>query len=127
MHSLPYRSKISTVLGVSMQCVSHALEKGSSLWGTFGLYLCVLPAHYGHCENKFPDELMECDLTKVTHLVDGKDMKIETPRNNDSLKRRVRSEKFHESAARVLNFSTPIGLAFEHARMEGARASKKSI
>ena len=60
-------------------------------------------------------------MTKVTHLVDGKDMIIETPINNDSLKRRARSEKGHEYGSRTLNFSTPMGLTFEHARSKGER------
>ena len=54
-------------------------------------------------------------------------MLIETTRVNNSLKRRIRSEKVHESAARTLNFSTHMGLAFEHARAVRARASEQKL
>ena len=54
-------------------------------------------------------------------------MTIETKRTNDSLRRRARSEKVHESAARTLNWSTPMGLSFEHTRAVGARTSEKAI
>ena len=35
--------------------------------------------------------------------------------------------KVYELAARIINFSTPIGLSFEHIRAVGARTSKKKI
>ena len=66
-------------------------------------------------------------MTNATHLVDSKDMLIETMRSNDSLRRRIRSKKLCESAARTLNFSTPMGLSFEHTRAVGARASEKKL
>ena len=43
------------------------------------------------------------------------------------MRRRTRSEKVSESAARTINFSTPMGLSFEHTRAVGARASEKKI
>ena len=60
-------------------------------------------------------------------MFDGKDIITETPRNDDSIKRRLRSKKVHESAARTINFSTPMCLSFEYARAVGARASEKKI
>ena len=85
----------------------------------------MLPMCHDYYEKELPADYVENNLNKVTHLVDGKDIIIETPRNNDSLRRRARSEKVHESAARTLKFSTPMGLSFEHTRAVGTRASEK--
>ena len=73
------------------------------------------------------NECIEYDLNKITHLFEGEDIIIEIPRNDDSLKLRVRSEKVHELAARTLGFSTPMGLAFEHARGAGSREREKKL
>ena len=113
--------------GVSRKAMSKALKKLVPMWGTFGSYLSMLPMNHGYYEKELPEEHKENNLMNIAHLVDGKDIIIETMRNNDSLKRRIRSEKVHESAARTLNFSTPMGLSFEHARAVGARASEKKI
>ena len=56
IHSLPRRTKMHTILGVSRQCVSYALEKWALLWGTFGSCLSVLPMHHGNYEKELPDE-----------------------------------------------------------------------
>ena len=52
-------------------------------------------------------------------------MIVVTPRKNDNYKRRMHSEKVHESAARTTIFSNPMVLSFEHTRAAGARSSKK--
>ena len=56
MHSLPHRTKISTVLGASIQLVSCGLEKWTPLWGTFCSCLSVSPIHHGCYEKELPDE-----------------------------------------------------------------------
>lgn len=127
MHSMPNRSKCSVFAGAPRKAISKALKKWAPMWGTFGSCLSMLPMDHGYYEKELPDEHKENNLMNVAHLEDGKDILIETMRNNDSLKRRIWSEKVHESAARTLNFSTPMGLSFEHARAAGARASEKKI
>ena len=74
---------------------------------------------------ELPDEYRNKNLNKITHLFDGKDITTETPSKNDSLKRRIRSEKVHDSGCGTINFNTPMGLSFEHARAVGARSSEK--
>ena len=76
---------------------------------------------------ELPDFYLEKKLGNVTHLLNGKDIIIETIRNNDNLRCRTRSEKVSNSVCRALNFSTPTGLTFEHTRAVGTRASKKKI
>ena len=120
MHSLPHRSKCATVLGMSRHLVSYALIKWAPLWATFGSCMSALPMSHGFYKKEFSNEHIEYDLKNGSHLVDGKEMLIEKIRVNDSLKRRSRSEKVHEYAARTLNFSTPMGLSFEYARALGA-------
>ena len=80
--------------GVSRKATSKALKKWVPMWGTFGSYLSTLPMNHGYYEQELPEEHKENNLLSITHLVDGKDMLIETIRNNDSLKRRIRSEKY---------------------------------
>ena len=108
---------------MSRHVVSYALIKWDLLWATFVSYMSSLPMNNEHYEIQFPNEHIECDLKNVTHSFDGKETLIEIMRVNDSLKRRSRSEKVHESAATTLNFSTHMVLSFEHARAVGARAS----
>ena len=80
---------------------------------------------HDHCAKELPREHIETSLNEVTHLFDGKDTITETPRSNDDLRHRMRSEKVHESESKTINFSTPMGLSFEHTRAIGARASEK--
>ena len=76
--------------------------------------------NHKYYEKELLNDYIECDLKNVTHLVERKDILIETTQVNDSLKRRTRSEKVRKLAAHTLNFSAPIGLSFEHTRAAGS-------
>ena len=54
----------------------------------------------------------------------GKDMMTETLRKDDNPRRRMRSEKAHESGCRTIKLSTPMGLSFEYTIAVGSRASE---
>ena len=75
-------------------------------------------------KKELPDEHISNDMNNITHLFDGKDIIIETTRTNDSLRRRTRSSKVDELACRTINFTTPMGLSFEHTRTIGGRGSE---
>ena len=127
MQAFPHRTKSALIVGVSRQTITYALDKWAPMWAAHGSYLSTLPMHHKCCEKELPEEQRENKLNKISHLFDGNDAIIETPRKNDNFKRRVRSEKVHKSAARTINFSTPMGLSFEHTRAEGAQASEEKI
>ena len=42
---------------------------------------------------EFPDKCKVNNMSKITHPLDGKDVTIETVRENDNILRRTRSEK----------------------------------
>ena len=97
------------------------------MWATYESYLSILVMPHDYYSKELPDEYRTKNLNKITHLFDGKDIITETPRKNDSLKRRIRSEKVHDSGCRTINFTTPMGLSFEHTRAVSARASEKKL
>ena len=127
MQSFSHRTKLSCVLSVSRQCISDQTQKWMPMWATYGSYLSILVMPHDYHSKELPDEHRNKNLNKITHLFDGKDVIAETPRKNDSLKRRIRSEKVHDSGCRTINFTTPMGLSFKHTRAVGARASEKKI
>lgn len=127
MQSFTHRTKCSLVVNISRQCVSYAAKKWSPMWAAYGAYLSILPMPHDYYKKESPEECKTENLNNVTHLFDEKDIIIEIIRNNDNLRRRVRSEKVSDSACKTINFSTPMGLSFEHARAVGARASEKKI
>ena len=127
MQCFLYRSKCSLLLGVSRQCVTCAMKKWTPTRATFGSRLSLLPMPHEHCKKELPDERVSNDMSGMTHLFDSKDIIIETTRTNDSSRRRTRSSKVEESACRTINFTTPMGLSFEHARAVGGRGSEKQI
>ena len=79
----------------------------------------MLPMTHDYCNKELPNEYQVNNMFNITHLFDGNDIITATIRKNDNLRRRMRSEKAHES-----HFTTSMGLAFEHTGAVGARAVK---
>ena len=125
MHYTPHRTKASLMLDISRQSLTYHLNKWLPLWATFGSYNSVLPMPHDHYVKELPEYCRQNNLNKITHLFDGKDVIIETKRNDDNLRRRTRSKKVHDSTCRTISFTTPLGLSFEQTRTVGARASEK--
>ena len=82
---------------------------------------------HDYYEKEFPNDHARENMKNATHLFDGKDVIVETKRKNNNLRCRTRSSKFNESSCRIINFTTPMGLSFEHTRASGARGSDKKI
>ena len=82
---------------------------------------------HDHCGKKIPNDYLIQNRLKVTHLFDRKGMIVETVRKHNNGKRRMISEKFHDSACRTMNFTTGMGLSFECTKSVGARFSEKKI
>ena len=97
------------------------------MWGTFGSHVSILPMHLEHYEKEVPDECHYFNLNKVTHLFDGKDIAIEKVRKDDNLRRSTYSDKVGNAACRTTNFTTGMGISFDHTRAVGGRESEKKI
>ena len=91
-------------MGVSRQCIAYSLDNWAPVWATFVSHVSMLSMDHQHYSKETLRQHIEKGLNKVTHLFDGKDIITETTGNDDSIKRRLRSEKWHESAARTINF-----------------------
>ena len=80
MQAFPHRTKSALIVGVSRQTTTHVLGKWAPMWATCGSCLSMLPTHHDHYEIELPQDCAENNLNKVSHLFDGKDIIIETPR-----------------------------------------------
>ena len=121
----PQRDKLSLVANLHRHTISNAIEKWLPLWGTFGSYISMLPMPRDYFAKELPNDCVLHNLPNVTHLFDGKDTIIECIRNNNDLKRRIWSDKVHDSACRTINFTTLMGFSFEHTREVGSRPNEK--
>ena len=104
-------------------CYKKMISSVDYLWIVFSL----LPMSHDYYEKEFPDDRARENMNNAIHLYDGKDVIVETIRKNDNLRCRTRSSKVNKSACRIINFTTPMELVFEHTRASGARGSEKKI
>jgi hypothetical protein len=75
-----------------------------------------------------PQSYIDAGLTNVCAVPDGKDFLTWTPRTNTVLSRAASSNKMgNHSAARVVTWTTPAGLTFEHTDVFLARVSEKKL
>ena len=93
MHSVAHRSKCSFQFSVSRQSITHQLGKWLPMWAKSGEHLSMLPMPHDCYAKELPPFYSDNNLNKVTHFYDGKDTAIETVRGDDSMRRRIRSEK----------------------------------
>ena len=126
MQCFPQRDKLSLVANLHRHTISNAIEKWIPLWGTFGSYISMLPMPHDYFAKELPNDYVLHNLPNVTHLFDGKDIVIECVRKDNNLKRRIWSDKVHDSSCRTINFTTPMGLSFEHTRAVVARPSEQN-
>jgi hypothetical protein len=124
LHTCPNRSKAGLAYNVHRTTMTKYLHKWAPLWAKYGEHLSILPMPHDYFEREIPDEILQLGLTKCGFLFDGKDVMTETVRKDDPIRRRLRSEKMHATAARWLNFMTPSGLSFEHTRLYGGRVTE---
>ena len=112
---------------MSRHSIAHHVHEWLHMCAKFGEHLHMTQMPYGYYEKELPTFYIENNLSNITHLCDGKDTIIETVRKDDSLKRRILSYKTNYSSCRCINFTTPMGLSFEHTRPSGARVSEQSL
>ena len=93
----------------------------------FGEYLSRLPMPHDHHAKELPLFCMENNLSSMTRLCDDEDTTIETVRKDDCSKNIIRSSKTNDSSCGHINFTTLMGLSFEHTRPACARASEQSL
>ena len=80
---------------------------------------------HDHFSKELTTNYVLYNFPNVTHLFDGKDMKIECIRKDNNLKRSIWSDEAHDSSRRTMNFTNPMGLSFELTRAVGSRPSGK--
>ena len=107
MQSFTHRTKFGAIINLSRYTISRAINKWLPLWATSGLYLSLLPVPHDYYKKESPNDDMRENLSNITRLFDGKDTITETFRKDDSLRRRTRSSKVHESVCRTITFATP--------------------
>jgi hypothetical protein len=113
--------------GRSESSISRYTNKWAPRWGRMGQHLSILHIDAGFLEATCPQAYKDGGLEKICAVPDGKDFMIHTPRSNTLITRASRSDKVEHSATRVITWSTPAGLCFEHTDMYLARVSEKRL
>lgn len=112
---------------ICYQMVTNTIEKWLPFGGPFGSHLQLLSIPHNWYGKETPKDCLIHNLPNVTHLFDRKDIIVESIKSCKNLKRRMRLQKIYDSACRTINFSTGMGLSFEHTKEVGARVSEKKI
>jgi hypothetical protein len=90
------------------------------LWSTFDIGEDYIEATY-------PEAFTAAGLHDIGAIPDGKDVMVDTPRQNSAITRAIWSDKVHHSGVRWINWLTPTSLSFEHTDLFLCRASEKAI
>ena len=111
----------------SQGSVSKYLAKWMPRWGAAGETLSLLDITPAYLVHSYPHAYKEAGMDKVCALVDGKDFMTFTPRSNTILTRAAWSNKVEHSAVRVVSWTSPKGLHFEHTDLFLAKVSESTL
>ena len=70
---------------------------------------------------------IDLGLQKVGAVLDGKDFLCETVRSNRTVSISQQSNKMHADTFRILTYTLPFGLSFEHTDVFLSRVSEKGL
>ena len=96
-------------------------------WGRFGEFLSILPIPEDYFDKEVPDEYEDLNQGNCNTQTDGKDSLCDTKRQDDGKRRRFHSDKMKADAVRWINWSSGIGLSFEHTKAVGGRCSEREL
>jgi len=108
--------------------ISRIINAWVPEWGDLGEDLSILPFITADVIDELePQSYIDLDLRKVGAIIDGKDFYTETVRKDRVISVAQQGNKLHKSSFRILTWSLPCGLSFEHTDAFLARASEKQL
>ena len=112
------------------RCRAHIgkiVREWAPKWGEKGREWSCLNLTPAYLRSRCPVSFKCPAFEKVVALADGKDFKCEVERSNTVLTRAGRSSKVEAQAFRLVTWSTPHGLTFEHTDLFLGRVSEKKL
>ena len=107
--------------------VGKFVREWAPKWGEKGREWSTLNLTPAYLRSRIPVSFKTPAFEKVAALVDGKDFKCEVDRSHTVLTRAGRSSKVDAQAFRLITWSTPEGLTFEHTDLFLGRVSEKKL
>jgi len=107
--------------------LTDKIKVWSDIIGVAGEHLSILRIDKPFLDKTLPSKYKWIGMIDTACVVDGKDIKGESVRNDRLASNTQRSNKVGWSAIRELTWSTPMGLIFEYTRGFLSRASEKAI
>ena len=118
---------LGLIAGRDRSTISPYIRHWARKWGEAGEDLSILEITAEFLDATCPESYKRQGLTKICAVPDGKDFSIETPRTHTLLTRSAWSDKIHHSAVRIISWSTPTALSFEHTDGYLARATEPTL
>ena len=108
--------------------VSRIINAWLPEWGPLGKDLSILPFIDADLIDEMePQSYIDLDLRKVGAILDGKDFYSDTVRGNRTISTVQQRNKLGKSSIRILTWSLPCGLNFEHTDTFFARPTEKKL
>lgn len=127
MHSIPSCTIVAQIYSQSDTQMGCIIWHWAPCWEKAGEFLSVLPILDWYFEKELPDEYLECHLSEVAALLDGKDFLLHVRRKDDFPQHTQHSSKMKAAGAHGINWGTGTGLSFEHTKHSGARITETRL
>ena len=113
--------------GRDRSTIGEYVREWGHKWGLKGRLWSTLQLTPAYLRSRCPTSFKGTTFEKVAGLADGKDFKCEVNRASTVLTRAGRSNKVDAQAFRLITWSTPHGLTFEHTGLFFGRVSEKKL